>query len=77
MLNFTFPNTSQVGQFLYGQLGLESGSTAVITNGRVSFIWVASDELKYILNFDCTYLFWEVHYLLFTQNITVFATYSF
>lgn len=49
MLNFTFPNTSQVGQFLYGQLGLESGSNAVITNGRVSFIWAASDELKYSL----------------------------
>ncbi|KAG5548754.1 hypothetical protein RHGRI_014196 [Rhododendron griersonianum] len=40
---------NKVGQFLYGQLGLESGSNAVITNGRVSFIWAASDELKYSL----------------------------
>lgn len=29
-------NGLQVAQFLYRQLGLESGSNAVITNGRVS-----------------------------------------
>jgi hypothetical protein len=30
----------QVAQFLYGQLGLEFGVSAVITNGRVSFFWI-------------------------------------
>ncbi|CAK9160518.1 unnamed protein product [Ilex paraguariensis] len=29
----------KVAQFLYGQLGLEHGVNAVITNGRVSLIW--------------------------------------
>lgn len=34
-LILTFFKYVQVGQFLYGQVGLEKGVNAVITNGRV------------------------------------------
>lgn len=42
----------QVDQFLYGQLGLEYGVNAVITNGRVSFVLTLVD-LNFVFSIQC------------------------
>lgn len=41
-----------MGKFLFGEVGLEYGANAVITNGRVSLICVHCISLKFGFYFD-------------------------